>query len=158
MPFHWPDRSLDGLWHTVPVDVFELARRYGLEIHDRFLPDEVGGIMHKFEGKSYLYLNRIHQPERGRFTVAHELAHHLAHRTGIYMSSPFGSKPQERLADEIAAEILMPAAEVRRCRREGMGLEEMAKHFIVSKEAIRIRVEQVEEEERQRTAQRLRTL
>ena len=103
MPFHWPERSLDGLWHTVPVDVFELARRYGLEIHDRFLPDEVGGIMHKFEGKSYLYLNRIHQPERGRFTVAHELAHHLAHRTGIYMSSPFGSKPQERLADEIAA-------------------------------------------------------
>ena len=44
----------------------------------------------------------------------------------------------------------MRAAEVRRCQREDMTVEEMAKHFIVSRKAMKIRAEQAEEEERRR--------
>ena len=56
---------------------------------------------------------------RQRFSFAHELAHLLLRESGVSMSSSPASKnrhtgastPEERLCDQIAAEILMPRAD-----------------------------------------------
>jgi Zn-dependent peptidase ImmA (M78 family) len=54
----------------------------------------------------------------------------------------------------IAADILMPKKEVRRILNRGAIFDEMVKHFGVSKEAMRFRVDEVAKEEKQRTMKR----
>jgi len=141
----------DDLFDVFPVPVDIIAKcYYGMEVHRRYLPDSIGAILHKFQGRSYLYVNACHSPERQRYSIAHEVAHHRLHPLGMYMAGPGASTASERGADMIAADILMPRPEVRRLLREGVSFDELVKHFGVSKEAMRFRLDEVLKEERQR--------
>jgi Zn-dependent peptidase ImmA (M78 family) len=147
----FPPLPVDDLFDVFPVPVDIIAKcYYGMEVHRRYLPDSVGAILHKFQGRSYLYVNAAHSPERQRYSIAHELAHHRLHPLGVYMAGPGASTASERGADMIAADILMPRPEVRRLLREGVSFGEMVKRFGVSKEAMRFRLDEVTREERQR--------
>jgi Zn-dependent peptidase ImmA (M78 family) len=41
-----------------------------------------GAILHKFDGRSYLYVNAGHSLERQRYSIAHEIAHQRLHPVG----------------------------------------------------------------------------
>lgn len=149
----FPALPVDDLFDVFPVPVDIIAKHYyGMDIVQRRLPDTIGAILHKLEGRSYLYLNSRHSPERQRFTIAHEIAHHRLHQLGVYMSGPGAMTSHERGADGAAADMLMPAVEVRRCLFEEMSFEEMAEHFGVSKEAMRFRLDEIERAERRHGA------
>lgn len=129
---------------SFPVDIFSLAVSRGIEVTRRPLPDKISGILHKFPGGSYLYLNCTHCIERQRFTVAHEIVHHALDPAGIYLAhSSEAMTARERRANKYAAEILMPKSEVLRCADRNMTIEDMLKHFGVSEEAMRIRLDEV---------------
>lgn len=131
---------------SYPIDVIYIAATRGITVYKRPLPDKVSGILHKFPGRSYLYLNANHTIERQRFTVAHELAHHLFDPAGTYLAhSEAAMTARERRANKYAAEILMPASEVLRCLGRNMSLQEMMAHFGVSEEAMTRRIQEIGE-------------
>ena len=139
-----------------PVKVGELAQELGLKVLRGPLEPKISGwikpaadVPAGFEIK----VNKYEVPERQRFTVAHEIAHYLLHRheigTGVvdsimYRSSLTSRKETE--ANQLAAEIVMPAQAVRRELQrlggpevEGVA-EEMADLFRVSVPAMKIRL------------------
>lgn len=143
--------TLDQLWNTIPVPVFDLAEHYSIRIHRRFLPDRVAAILHRLDDDWYLYLNATHSRERQRFTVAHELSHVISYRNGHSFSTPnFCVADREHYTDSRAAEILMPAWKVRWLISKNVPLSEMAEKFAVSQQAMRIRIGEVVKEERRR--------
>lgn len=128
-----------------PLDVIALALSRGISVHIKPLPDKIAGILHKFPGKSYLYLNASHNPMRQRFTVAHEVAHHILDPAGTYLAhTDTATTVCERRANKYAAEILMPEGEVLRCTDRNMSIADMLSYFGVSEEAMKIRLEEVE--------------
>jgi predicted transcriptional regulator len=94
-------------------------------------------------------INVKHHPNRQRFSMAHEYAHYLLHRSKIDQM-PEGEKilhrnnirnPIEYQANSFAAELLMPAELVRAAFRESGGsLKRMSDILRVSKESLRYRL------------------
>jgi hypothetical protein len=108
---------------AVPVDIEAIARAEGLRIVRRAGIDE-----------PYLSEDEIHLPAGqhravDRFGIAHELGHReLRHRV-----------PESRLeaeANAFAAELLIPAAELRRLVGEGYTLRRLATAFGASRQAV----------------------
>lgn len=126
----------------LPVDVFRLARERDITIYPRLLPSFVSGILYKYDIGSYMYLNVTQPMTRKRFTVAHEIAHHILHPAGIYTENGTRSRI-EREANALAAKILMPAQSVLEYLERGYTVPEMARVFGVSREAMNIRIEEV---------------
>jgi Zn-dependent peptidase ImmA (M78 family) len=105
-----------------PVKVGELAEELGLSVVRAPLPPNISGLIQPsatsrsgFEIK----VNKYETSERQRFTVAHEIAHYLLHRSDIgagvvdsimYRSSLTSRKETE--ANKLAADITMPAAAI----------------------------------------------
>lgn len=111
---YWAGRS-------TPVDPFEIAKEMGLEVKslDPF-DDAEGNLSGAYEDGSVgtIYYNPIEPPRRRRFTVAHELGHHvLGH--GANFRDPLAPargesyNPVEVAANRFAAELLMPAYAVK---------------------------------------------
>jgi Zn-dependent peptidase ImmA (M78 family) len=80
-------------------------------------------------------------PARRRFTIAHEIGHWVCQvregRGAEILCRPDPSlarraDPREREANVFAAELLMPAGEVRRLAAEGFAVAELAGRFEVS--------------------------
>jgi len=87
----------------IPVTVWPLAERiagaYGLK-----------------SDRAFIFVNSDQWPVRRRFTLAHELGHHVLHGTGIIDSDSdvFGNprSPREQQANAFAAEFLVPLVAV----------------------------------------------
>ena len=111
---------------TLPVDVFQIARREKIQLcpikaDDKFL----GRIEFHPEVNRFLLFypeNRFLQNGRLRFSLGHELAHyylpeHHAHlRAGHFHNSKPGficEKGMEREADEFSAALLLPGSEMK---------------------------------------------
>jgi len=148
--------TLDQLWATIAVPVFDLAEHYGIRVHRRFLPDRIAAILHRLDNRWFLYLNATHSRERQRFTVAHELAHVISYRNGHSLSTPdLCMTDREHYTDSRAAEILMPSWKVRWFISENLSLDEMAKEFAVSRHAMRIRIDEFMRKEVKRCGNKL---
>ncbi len=76
------------------------------------LPDGISGAYTMQEGQGFAFVNLRDPVVRQRFTLAHELAHHVFEDVGIIDSAEtvFGSpsSPAERRARTFAAEFLVP--------------------------------------------------
>jgi Zn-dependent peptidase ImmA (M78 family) len=65
-------------------------------------------------GGAVIAVNGEHAPTRQRFTIAHELGHHLlGHTERFHLNLSDGTSPEhnyrlERAANEFAADLLMP--------------------------------------------------
>lgn len=95
------------------------------------------------------------KPDKGRyrFTVAHELAHWLLHKSKIIESeaalTESGNSEMERQADYMASALLMPINSVKghfyklqgKCGGRENYITAMAEHFCVSRQAMQIRLE-----------------
>lgn len=126
----------------------------GIHIFSERLDSSISGLYAFASGFGYCILvNRVHMPERRRWTIAHEYGHFLIDRDkpGIDFSKPMQRKPEgERFADAFAAAFLMPEAGVQRryyddFERTGdfkVGdLCRMADYFSVSIMAMALRLE-----------------
>ena len=136
------------------VDVVQLARDAGIDI--------VGGVDASTENahisydqkqdKYHLWVNQNHAVSRQRFSIAHELAHYVLHRTELRTLGQLaraGSSRLEQEADELAADILMPQGAVEtyfnimKIDPTDITLpliKRLSEHFRVSKEVIILRL------------------
>jgi len=139
---------------TAPVDVHAIAHALGIEVAvDRLLPDDISGKIEAIgsSGKYRATVNGKHSETRQRFTIAHEIAHYVLHRSligdGIVDDAMYRSKQGseiERQANSYAATILMPAPLVREMYRAGVkSYPKMAALFDVSPEVARIRMKEL---------------
>lgn len=136
--------------NQAPVDLAAMSRALGLNVvYSAVLPDDVSGKIER-KGDGYLVtVNARHPKRRQRFTLAHEIAHYVLHRdyigdgitdNAMYRSAGL-SDAVEQQANRYAADILMPAATMRRLYREGkMSFAQMAEAFDVSTDAAKVRM------------------
>lgn len=139
-----------------PVRLGAMAAELGLEVFKSPLKPDISGLIEPSDtavSGFKIRINRHENAERQRFTLAHEIAHFLLHRERIgggvvdnvmYRSNL--SSRQEVEANKLAADIIMPAASVRReFSKYGNILSEeaivaLAETFRVSQAAMRIRL------------------
>lgn len=138
-----------------PVKVGQIAKDLNVSVKVSRLPKGISGQI-KREGDSYVIrVSRFEARERQRFTIAHEIAHFLLHKSiidgsneGITDNVLYRSgapKNTEFEANRLAAEIVMPAHLIERTLREDFNetiteetIEDLAERFLVSKSAMEI--------------------
>lgn len=140
-----------------PVRLGHLAKELGVSIKVSSMNTGVSGQITREDGHYLIRVNRHEARERQRFTIAHELAHFLLHKS-VIDSSPDGIKDNvlyrsgepERIeyeANRLAADIVMPMALVQKVLQEEFDgvvteatIESLAARFQVSKAAMEIRL------------------
>lgn len=149
-------------WQTLklepPVDLRLVAERLGLEIHEREFVEEIDGLYLRLPGAPPIIAvnNSYTRPlTRRRFTLAHEIAHHLltsrispGHRMFFFDSSKTNRSLVERACDRFAALLLMPEDLVRQYYGDLSANSEqrvsiMAERFGVSAWALRRRLKEL---------------
>lgn len=140
----------------VPVRVGALAEELGLRVFRSVLPPNVSGMIKPSDEQVGAYdirINKFESPERQRFTLAHEIAHFLLHKTDIragvidnimYRSQLTSRKEAE--ANRLAADIVMPGPAVSLALKQAGGvatdetIDDLAAQFRVSVPAMKIRL------------------
>ncbi len=143
---------------TIPIDPVVLAHREGIKINNaKFTDGNVVGMIIKCGDEVSMFVNQNDPPFRKRFTIAHELGHHFLHMTqdGEFVDKDanlFRRQPSDNVqvtqarrleiqANMFAASLLMPQDEVQRYWLERNSLEDLAKIFHVSEEAMGYRID-----------------
>lgn len=150
------DQKTRELLSEAPVKLNAIASHLGVPVYLSTMKPNISGLIEPDESSPSgfrIRLNRHEPVERQRFTLAHEIAHYLLHRSLIgqgvvddtlYRSGLSNSREVE--ANRLAASLCMPQTLVNKVRRELSHLSgeelvvEMAKRFRVSKPAMRIRL------------------
>ena len=124
----------------LPVDVSLIAEKLGLKVIDFDFPESFSGVLKKEHGA--IGVNKNHSLVRRRFTIAHELGHFLlGHQEDSIDDQLDKPMPLEREANTFASHLLMPTdLIVKKVGETGIDLELFAKEFLVSKQAMTIRL------------------
>lgn len=142
---------LSEYWNgKLPVNPGEIARNMGIHLvpMNNFGYPYSGHYRGMVDGVPLIEYNNTESPERRRFTVAHEIGHHvLEHgprpRGDLPANFRAGTQdPRERAANQFAAELLMPAEALRTLVTSGKfrTVDELAAAFAVSKIAMGYRL------------------
>ena len=104
--------------------------------------DKLDGINMRVGEEYRIYFNKNKHIHRNRFTVAHELGHHvLCHTKKTYSPADFySSDPEEKEANEFAAELLIPTKMLKQFYREGLKIPDLSQLFCVSPDALSIKI------------------
>ncbi len=148
----WPKTSL-------PVPIKELATMNGCQVKSSILQDDLSGMAFTKDRLKFIVYNAAHHPNRQRFTIAHELGHHIMHepmlRKSVHVDkgilrrdniSSGGFDKIEISANAFAACVLMPEDLMRSVCPNSLDLEndeliaELSKKFGVSGAAFTNRV------------------
>lgn len=138
---------------SVPIDPAQVAEAMGLQVLAAQLGQELAGALVKEAGKDpQIFLNGSDNPNRKRFTCAHEIGHFVK-RSDLDNSyeyfdfrdsfSSTGVDPEERYANAFAAALLMPKDRIKQMKREGLKDIEMASRLGVSREAMVFRLKKL---------------
>lgn len=143
---------LDKHWdRKLPVDILKIANELGLSV--RYLTGNAE-LLYSGEykqddgsGRPVCYINRNDTVERQRFTLAHEVAHHvLAHGPALRDTdrSMHSYDPKEREANIFAANLLMPDKAVKSMIDSGItDAVRLADIFAVSVPALKIKMKEL---------------
>lgn len=117
---------LDRYWdRRLPVDPFKLAEAWGARVEpleeSAYDNDGLSGLAVIKKGVHRIYFDSSEHSNRQRFTVAHELGHHVLEHTqdGEYHRDNIGNYStgildyREIEANQFAAELLMPEDAIR---------------------------------------------
>lgn len=146
--------DLADLMRAAPVDVMQVARRFGVNIYSAKLPEKISGILMKdsdygSESGFVIFVDKGEPASRQRFTAAHELGHFVLHKDYIgdkvednYLLRSEGmSNRQEIEANKFAADLLMPMSLIQAEMSDGnTAIGTLAEKFGVSKTAMSIRL------------------
>jgi len=143
----------------IPVDVWRIPGKLGIEAKKVLLPKGISGMLER-KASGFLISVEERDPEtRQRFTLAHELGHYVFHsyllKVGegidddrIYRSTEAGKyhntqigQDEEVEANRFAASLLMPMEAIRHYEKVlGDDVPAMAKLFQVSQQTMKIRL------------------
>jgi Zn-dependent peptidase ImmA (M78 family)/DNA-binding XRE family transcriptional regulator len=134
-----------------PVHLPDIVKGCGVRLLGWDFQRDVSGVYVALEDGPAIGFNRKHAAPRARFTVGHELGHHLlGHGDDVHIDfdlalPAFGEPPgydpeEERAANRFSAELLMPARMVSVAAAENPDPRLLAKRFRVSQEAMGFRL------------------
>lgn len=143
-----------------PVDVAEVARSLGAEVHYVPAPADVSGMLSQENGEVVIGVNANHHPNRKRFSIAHEIGHWRLHlgdqlplfvdESTVYFRDDASSKaidPNEIEANAFAAALLMPRSFLlsdlvgkRVDMNDDVEISRMARRYQVSVQALTLRL------------------
>lgn len=153
-PHKSPLTIIGEFMESAPVDIHGMANALGLKIVEEELPSNISGkITRKYpwDDEYFITISSSHSETRKRFTIAHEIAHFVFHRSmigdGIFDNELYRgslSNAVERQANQYAANFLMPQDLMRRAWSEGIQTPEaLARHFKVSPAVAEIRISEL---------------
>ena len=108
---------------TAPVPVEKIIKKRGIRVQFSPLDQELSGMALVKDDVSIIGVNALHHPNRQRFTMAHELGHHVMHRPhiegtahidrgfAILLRDTVASQGTDRMeieANAFASELLLP--------------------------------------------------
>ncbi|MGL5948226.1 MAG: ImmA/IrrE family metallo-endopeptidase [Aeromonas sp.] len=151
------DQVLERYWNRqLPVDPRQIAQALGIWTyarHSHELDPGVSGYAHYANGRQEIAFNVDESPTRQRFTIAHEIAHHLLGHTldGVYLldnASHYRASTEnevEAQANQFATQLLIPrqALQILIERRGITQLVELARALHVSEAAVYQRLQQL---------------
>jgi Zn-dependent peptidase ImmA (M78 family) len=125
-------RQFLGVGTGPAPDMFAILERVGCTVVVRDLSDGFEA-MYVPQPAGIVLLNGTNKPGvRQRFTLAHELAHHLFHREGVVVDNDLfgGDWRLDQIANSFAAHFLMPrqGIEMEMLRRFGVAAPNSAEH------------------------------
>lgn len=154
------ERVLDSVWSggsdnpVLPVDSAWIAGKYGIDVYETPLDDDVFALLVKEPGQDPLIaLNESDGDNRKRFSCAHELGHFICRADGFLGVEQYsyrdkrgplssaGDDPDEVYANTFAASLLMPARAVEEMVDARMHPSQMALRFHVAADAVHYRLE-----------------
>ncbi|WP_431243634.1 ImmA/IrrE family metallo-endopeptidase [Flavobacterium sp. P21] len=139
-------------------DIFKLVKNLNIELIKKEFESDISGLLAIQNNKVIISYNKLEDPKRHRFTVAHELGHYFLHSNNqplfidktpkvMYRNntSTTGEVLKEREANAFAAAILMPEELVvkalENCLVGGEAIiRELARDFKVSEQAMSFRL------------------
>ncbi|WP_275628991.1 ImmA/IrrE family metallo-endopeptidase [Pseudomonas sp. 273] len=131
----------------LPVDPIAIAERMGIEVQAGSPLDRESGHYSYRDGDPLITYNPADSTVRRRFTVAHEIGHHIngdvdAPRDTDKQMSASVRDPREVAANRFAASLLMPAALVKHMifEEKVADLKKLAATFGVSTAAMEYRL------------------
>ncbi len=148
---------------TAPVPVERIIKRLEIRVQFSPLDQELSGMALIKDGISIIGVNALHHPNRQRFTMAHELGHHVMHKAQIngtvhvdkgfamiLMRDDLATQGTDRMeieANTFASEFLMPTTILEKMLDvssidldDTSSLETIAKRFKVSRSALQYRL------------------
>lgn len=97
----------------LPVKISALCRQMGIKLKYYIPMDNNGGKAELINGTAVIFVNENDEPERQRFTIAHELGHILLGHVGKYQlvnrEPSADDNPIEQAANVFAVRLLAPA-------------------------------------------------
>lgn len=142
------DGYVDG--YKLDIEKFIKDKYSDISVKKVALSSDVSGKLEYKEGLWIMSVNVQHPEVRQRYTLGHELGHYLNHRNSVKSFEDtvyFRSKQKssmEYMADQFAAQLLMPEDDVNKLVSEGViTVKDMASRFCVSLEAMKYRLEQL---------------
>jgi len=147
---------------SAPTPVEKVAKALGAQVRFSPFDDELAGMVYVKDGVPIIGVNSLHHPNRQRFTIAHELGHLELHRemitSKVHVDKNFpvlmrdpksatGTELVEIQANQFASELLMPRRLIdqelagKKFDIDDQGpIEELAKRFRVSRQALEYRI------------------
>jgi hypothetical protein len=137
-----------------PVDLLSVTSKYGLEYQEvDYFEDGVDAMIIKLDGRVIAAVNANSSVNRRRFSLAHELCHHLYHQDrsalidNVSIDFPEGDvhgesskDPFEAEADVFAGELLVPLPMLKKHFRPGHTAADIARIFSVSESVASIAI------------------
>jgi Zn-dependent peptidase ImmA (M78 family) len=147
-------KVFEDFWdETFPVDSVAIAQNMGLKVLTGELPKDVSGALLKKEGSDpIVLLSNGDGKQRKRFSCAHELGHYVSRSESNQLETSYefidyrdqnstkGNDSEEIFANQFAANLLMPASEVKKQLKKNNRNYEIASYFGVSPEALKYRL------------------
>jgi Zn-dependent peptidase ImmA (M78 family) len=147
---------------SAPVQIERIVKAKGIVLQYSPLDDALSGLAFIKDGIPIIGVNALHHPNRQRFSIAHELAHHILHpeqiTSTIHVDKEFkvlyrdelasqGVDPWEIEANAFASELLVPESFLRDLMdASGFDIEDddkielLARKFRISPSAMRYRL------------------
>ena len=128
-----------------PVDIYQIVKDYGIIVDYISIGDEFNGLYLRYPSPT-IAINNRQTLVRQRFTLAHELFHHLT-CTNVVNALRFSTSREktceERKAKLFAAHLLMPEQAIRSLMALGLDKGKLLQAFLVSQEALDIRLREL---------------
>ena len=139
---------------NAPIDVMAIARELGVNVWAMHMPANISGKIFRDSlnggvSSFSIAVNDMEHPLRQRFTIAHEIAHFVLHRSQLEAGDLIDdtmyrsglSTREEVAANQLAAQILMPMELIKKLIGEGINdVQALARRFQVSLPAMKIRL------------------
>ena len=128
-----------------PVDINLIVKDYGIIVDYISMGDEFNGLYLRYPSPT-IAINNRQTLVRQRFTLAHELFHHLTctnEVNALCFSTNKDKTMEERKARKFAAHLLMPEQAIRSLMALGLDKGKLLQAFLVSQEALEIRLREL---------------